>query len=122
MDAGLTSAIVHAEGQPMNRIDPARKQAASISSTTAGPCPRGQGCPRTSRTGLDPLQAFIDLFSDDDETAGEQVERTLSLEGGKAHIVDGEKQGLVEHLDEAMKQYAPIEIINDHLLGHGDGR
>ncbi|MEE2720025.1 MAG: methionine synthase [Planctomycetota bacterium] len=120
MDAGLTSAIVHASKiQPMNRIDPARKQAAldliyDRRALSAG----GTGLPANiADEAFDPLQAFIDLFSDDDETAGEQVERTLSLEEWlQAHIVDGEKQGLVEHLDEAMKQYAPIEIINDHLL------
>src|SRR5690606_23825027 len=33
------------------------------------------------------------------------------------HIIDGEKKHLTETLDEAMKKYPPLNIINDHLLG-----
>ncbi len=120
MDAGLTSAIVHASKiQPMNRIDPERKQAAldliyDRRALSAG----GTGLPaNVDDEQFDPLQAFIDLFSDDDESAARQVERTLSLEEWlQTHIVDGEKQGLIEHLDEALEKYSAIEIINDHLL------
>ena len=50
-------------------------------------------------------------------TATDRVERKLSLEEWlQTHIVDGEKQGLIEHLEEAMQKYAPVEIINNHLL------
>ena len=120
MDAGLTSAIVHASKiQPMNRIDPERKQAAldliyDRRALSAG----GTGLPaNVDDEQFDPLQAFIDLFSDDDEAAGRQVERTLSLEEWlQTHIVDGEKQGLVAHLDEALQKYSALEIINEHLL------
>ena len=31
-------------------------------------------------------------------------------------MVDGEKEQLVEHIDEALKKYEAIDIINDHLL------
>lgn len=34
----------------------------------------------------------------------------------KKHIVDGIKKSLEAHLDEAMKTYSPLEIINDILL------
>ncbi len=34
----------------------------------------------------------------------------------RRHIIDGDKQNLPRHLDEAMTQYAPLDIINDHLL------
>src|ERR1043166_4335946 len=39
------------------------------------------------------------------------------LEIALLHIVDGEKRDLEKHLEEAMARYAPLEIINDHLLG-----
>ena len=34
----------------------------------------------------------------------------------KKHIVDGIKKGLDDHLDQAMKVYKPLEIVNDILL------
>jgi len=66
----------------------------------------------------DPLQAFIDLFKDIDSvgsTAEEKKNLTLE-ERLRAHIIDGEKEGLHDCLDEAMRQYPPLEIVNDHLL------
>src|SRR3569832_1288788 len=35
----------------------------------------------------------------------------------KKHIVDGIKKGLEGHLEEALKIYPPLAIINDELLG-----
>src|SRR5206468_7229966 len=34
----------------------------------------------------------------------------------KRHIIDGEKRHLVEHLEEALKTYKPLDIINNILL------
>ncbi len=34
----------------------------------------------------------------------------------KIHIIDGEKQGLNEHLEQALKKYEPLKIINEYLL------
>jgi 5-methyltetrahydrofolate--homocysteine methyltransferase len=120
MDAGLTSAIVHASKiQPMNRIDPARKQAALDLIYDRRALSRGgTGLPvDVSDEGHDPLQHFIGLFTDADDETKKESARELSLEEWlQTHIVDGEKQGLIEHLDEAMQTYSPIEIINDHLL------
>ena len=67
---------------------------------------------------FDPLQAFIDLFADVEATSGPSVEREdLTLEERlRAHIIDGEKEGLPGALDEAMGVYSPLDIINDHLL------
>jgi 5-methyltetrahydrofolate--homocysteine methyltransferase len=49
---------------------------------------------------------------------GRKVEKKdLTLEERlREHIIDGEKEGLAESLDEAMEKYAPLDIINDHLL------
>lgn len=66
----------------------------------------------------DPLQAFIDLFKDIHSVASSgpaKADMTLE-ERLRAHIIDGDKEGLHETLDEAMKRYTPLDIINDHLL------
>ncbi len=67
---------------------------------------------------FDPLQAFIDLFTDVDSVHEAKKEKAnLTLEERlRAHIIDGEKEGLDDCIDEALDKYAPLDIINDHLL------
>ena len=67
---------------------------------------------------FDPLQAFIDLFADVDSIDDAKKEKAnLTLEERlRAHIIDGEKDGLPECIDEALAKYPPLDIINDHLL------
>ncbi|BAM03616.1 methionine synthase [Phycisphaera mikurensis NBRC 102666] len=66
----------------------------------------------------DPLQAFIDLFPDGAEavSAGEDLAELPLEERLRKHIVDGEKKHLDESLAEARGKYAPLDIVNDHLL------
>jgi len=66
----------------------------------------------------DPLQIFIDLFPDDAEaqSSGEDIANLPLEERLQKHIIDGEKQHLIETLEEALKKYSPLEVINDHLL------
>ncbi len=67
---------------------------------------------------FDPLQAFIELFTDIDSVQDSKKQRAnLTLEERlRAHIIDGEKEGLADCIDEAMTRYPPLEIINTHLL------
>ncbi|MEZ6242975.1 MAG: vitamin B12 dependent-methionine synthase activation domain-containing protein [Phycisphaerales bacterium] len=67
---------------------------------------------------FDPLQAFIDLFKDVDSVQEAKKEKAnLTLEERlRAHIIDGEKEGLDACIDEALAKYPPLDIINDHLL------
>ena len=106
MEAGLTSAIVHAGGiLPLARISEEQVQAA-------------QDLIYDRRTDdFDPLSAFIDLFKDAqlDNVEEEEVDRTVP-EWLRWHIINGEKEGLEDRLDEAMQEMPPLEIINDHLL------
>ena len=120
LEAGMTSAIVHASKIiPLNRIDQSRIDAAmhliyDRRSENQG----GTGLPSAvSEESFDPLQSFIALFSEDEEAvAAEDLESRSLEEWLRAHIIDGEKQGLGDRLDEAMKVYSPLEIINEHLL------
>ena len=120
LDAGLTSAIVHASKiQPMNRIDAQRKQAAlDLIYDRRAHSGGGTGLPAgIDDESHDPLQHFIRLFPDDVQQAKASEERSLSLEEWlQLHVVDGEKRELESHLDEALQKYPAIDIINDHLL------
>jgi 5-methyltetrahydrofolate--homocysteine methyltransferase len=110
-EAGLTSAIVHGSKiLPQNRI-PAEQWSAALDLIYD-----------RRKEGFDPLTHFIGLFPDD---AGGAASAALSKgqyddlsieEKLKKHIVDGEKRNLTAHLDEAMKTYKPLQIINDILL------
>ncbi len=70
------------------------------------------------RPGYDPLQAFIALFEGREAEAEIRDDTPLSIEE-KLHrrIVDGDRNGLTADLDEAMKSHAPLDIVNDILLG-----
>jgi 5-methyltetrahydrofolate--homocysteine methyltransferase len=109
--AGLTSAIIHfSKILPKNKIPDAQWNAAmdvihdrrDVSKGPAG----------------DPLNRFIELFKDVEGTGTAKKEKkVLTLEEQlRAHIIDGEKEGLVTTLEAARGKYSPLLIINDHLL------
>lgn len=109
--AGLTSAIVHMNKiLPENRIPPEQWQAAMDLIYD-----------RRSE-GVDPLAVFVELFKEAGAAGGGAAaaavaKADLSIEERlRAHIIDGEKQGLIEALEEARRTYTPLAIINDHLL------
>ncbi len=127
-EAGLTAAIVHASKiLPRNKIpdeqwaaaieliydrrtSPTREQGSSDASSLAD----------ASGSSTDPLARFIDLFKDVQASAGGVKKKSLAdlpLEDRlRAHIIDGEKQGLKESIETALAKYRPLDIINDHLL------
>jgi 5-methyltetrahydrofolate--homocysteine methyltransferase len=102
---GLTGAIVHASKiMPLHRIAEEEVQTAEDLIFDR------------RRDGYDPLHAFMALFADRKvETTRKErpaaVEERLEL-----RIVDGDRQGLEADLDEAMRSYPPLDIINTHLL------
>ncbi|HEX6980325.1 MAG TPA: methionine synthase [Alphaproteobacteria bacterium] len=103
---GLTGAIVHhSKIMPLHKIPAEEVQVAEDLIFDR------------RREGYDPLQAFIALFqnrSAGEKTARKRAERVEDRL--KERIVDGDKQGLTEDLDEALKRYKPLEIINTFLL------
>ena len=69
--------------------------------------------------GYDPLFAFIERFAGKKrvDLGGGVDEDTLPVEERlQRRIIDGNKIGIGKHLDEAMKKYKPLEIINEILL------
>ncbi len=111
-EAGLTGAIVHASKiLPKNRIPDEQWNAALDLIYDR------------RREGFDPLTHFISLFPDADKkgsdpfmTAKGAYDELAIEEKLKHHIIDGEKRQLVEHLDDALKQYSALDIINTILL------
>ncbi len=103
--AGLTSAIVHASKiLPQNKIDPVHYQWALdlIYDKQAAD--------------YNPLGLLSTLGAPPKDESAAKLE-SLSIEQKlQRHIIDGDKQKLVEHLEEARQKYAPLEIINEHLL------
>jgi 5-methyltetrahydrofolate--homocysteine methyltransferase len=106
MEAGLTAAIVHASKiLPRNKIDDEKWNAALDLIYDR------------RREGFDPLTHFIGLFPEGTDVVAKPADDNSPVEEKlKRHIVDGEKRDLTKHLDEALKKYPPLEIINSHLL------
>ena len=107
--AGLTGAIVHAgKILPKARIGEERWEAALDLIYD-----------RRDK-GFDPLIRFIGLFPESEGAATESRKTLADLpleERLQRHIIDGETRGLRETLEEALKVYPALAIVNDHLLG-----
>ena len=114
---GMTSAILHVSKiLPKSRIDEKQWDAAIeliYDRKVEKPVKLQDGSETT-----DPLQIFVDLFDDDAAVVSNKVDMSeLPLEERlQKHIIDGEKRDLEANLDEAMKKYEPVQIINEHLL------
>ncbi|MBS3763034.1 MAG: methionine synthase [Planctomycetes bacterium] len=114
---GMTSAIVHVSKIiPRSKVDDELWNAALdviYARQPEEPVELVDGSETT-----DPLQIFIDKFPDEDgEIPVKQDISQLPLEERlQKHIIDGEKKNLHATLNEAMEKYAPLDIINNHLL------
>src|SRR5215467_1563961 len=104
---GMSGAIVHfSRILPQHRIPPEEWQAAEDLIFDR------------RREGYDPLQAFIALFEDRTVEKAEKQGRPEAIEERLAYrIVEGDRLDLEADLDLAMQNYAPLDIINEHLLG-----
>ncbi len=116
-EAGLDSAIVHASKiQPLARI-PDEQRDVSLDLIydrrgTAGVLSGGDA-------DYDPLAKFLDVFADVKVADAVVEDRTdWTLEKILSHrIIDGDRNGLTDDLDQAMAEgHAPLAIINDILL------
>ncbi|MBQ0902491.1 methionine synthase [Micromonospora sp. U21] len=111
VQAGLTSAIVHASKiLPMSKIPEEQREVALDLVYDR------------RREGYDPVQRFLELFEGVDVTSA-RASRAQELaalpldERLKRRIIDGERNGLEADLDSAMAGgRSPLSIINDILL------
>jgi 5-methyltetrahydrofolate--homocysteine methyltransferase len=111
VQAGLTSAIVHASKiLPIVRIPEEQREVALDLVYDR------------RRDGYDPVQRFIELFEGVDVTSA-RASRAQELAGLplderlKRRIIDGERGGLEADLDLALAERSALAIINDTLLG-----
>ena len=71
--------------------------------------------------GQNPVAAFVSHFRDKPPKATTEERRSLPLEDRLAlAIIEGTKEGLAEDLDEALRDRAPLEIINGPLMAGMD--
>src|SRR5918994_685145 len=110
VEAGLDSAIVHAARiMPLNKIPEDQVEV----------CLDLIYDRRDPSAGYDPLAALLDVFAD--LTVAKQTQEDRSgwpvKERLKARIIDGDRDGLTDDLDEAMASgMLALDIINDVLL------
>ncbi|MDJ0703744.1 MAG: methionine synthase [Leptolyngbyaceae cyanobacterium MO_188.B28] len=65
----------------------------------------------------DPLTKLTTVFEGKTTKRDRSLDEKLPIEERlKRHIIDGERIGLEEQLEKALKQYPPLEIINTFLL------
>jgi 5-methyltetrahydrofolate--homocysteine methyltransferase len=117
VQAGLTSAIVHAARiMPLNQIPQEQLDAAM------GLIYDKREYDADGNVSYDPLTHFLDVFSGVDSKAARQsrADELAAMplnERLQRRIIDGEKKGLEADLDEAMANgMKALQIINDHLL------
>lgn len=116
VEAGLDSAIVHpSKITPMTRIEDRQREVA-LDLIYDRRVFDGENCV------YDPLSEFLQLFEGVELAATRNIRASelaaLPLKDRlERRIIDGEKVGLTEDLDAAMKEgIPPLEIINNHLL------
>ncbi len=114
-EAGLTSAIVHASKiLPISRI-PEEQLDAAMSLIYDK-----REYDAAGEVTHDPVQHFLSVF--DGVTAASTEDRAAALaalpleERLPKRIIDAEKNGLADDLDEALQTRSALEIINDYLL------
>jgi 5-methyltetrahydrofolate--homocysteine methyltransferase len=105
--AGMTGAIVHVSKiKPLHLIPPEEVEVAEDLIFDR------------RREGYDPLQKLLEMFSGRKAADSTKKVRAETVEGRlKDRIVDGDRKGLNEELQDALDQgIAPLAIINDVLL------
>ncbi len=112
VEAGMNSAIVNAiKILPLNRFNEREIEVARELIYDRRKF-EGEVCT------YDPLTEFTTLFEGKTTKSMKQDISKLTIEEKlKYHIIDGEKIGLEDTLNAALKKYPALDIINIHLLG-----
>jgi 5-methyltetrahydrofolate--homocysteine methyltransferase len=104
--AGMSGAIIHVSKiRPMHLIAEEEKQVAEDLIFDR------------RREGYDPLQKLLELFAGRKAADAVKKVRAETPAGRlKDRIIDGDRKGLTDDLDDALKTLAPLDIINNVLL------
>jgi 5-methyltetrahydrofolate--homocysteine methyltransferase len=104
--AGMSGAIIHVSKiRPMHLIAEEERQVAEDLIFDR------------RREGYDPLQRLLELFAGRKAADAVKKERAPTAAGRlRDRIVDGDRKGLTEDLEEALLTHAPLDIINTVLL------
>jgi 5-methyltetrahydrofolate--homocysteine methyltransferase len=115
IEAGLDMAIVHASKiLPLYKMD---ERGRELARQLVFDERRFEGEGENKRLVFDPLTEFMAHFAGKkkEEKESKVVSGTIE-ERLKNRIIDGNKVGINSDLDEALKQFSPLEIINTILL------
>ncbi len=104
--AGMTAAIVHATKiRPLHSIPPEEVQVAEDLIFDR------------RREGYDPLARILEIFADRKAADIKRTQKADTIEGRlKDRIIEGDRKGLADDLDEALRTHEPLDIINTILL------
>ena len=104
--AGMTGAIVHVSKiRPLHQIAPEEVQVCEDLIFDR------------RREGYDPLQRLLEIFADRKLADAVKKKRSETVEGRlKDRIVDGDRKGLADELNDALQVHKPLDIINNILL------
>ena len=104
--AGMTAAIVHVSKiRPLHLIAPEEVQVCEDLIFDR------------RREDYDPLQKLLEIFADRKLQDATKKKRAETVEGRlKDRIIDGDRKGLSDELDDALRTHKPLAIINDILL------
>ena len=104
--AGMTGAIVHVSKiRPLHLIAPEEVQVMEDLIYDR------------RREDYDPLKRLLEMFADRKAADATKKVRAATVDGRlRDRIVDGDRKGLAEELDEALKTMPALSIINDVLL------
>jgi len=111
MAAGMDSAIVSASKiLPLAKIEPDHQKVCQDLIYDRREF-QGEACT------YDPLGQLTTLFEGKTTKKKEAINKDQPIEERlRQHIIDGERIGLEDTLNEALTQYPPLDIVNDHLL------
>jgi len=104
--AGMTGAIVHVSKiRPLHQISPEEIEVMEDLIYDR------------RREDYDPLQKLLAMFADRKATQATKKTRAETVEGRlKDRIIDGDRKGLTDELDDALQTHKPLDIINNILL------
>lgn len=118
IEAGLDLAIVHASAiLPLHKIDERgaelcrqlirdERRYAEVAGSSNKKCV------------FDPLTELMAQYTGGKASIRTEKTTALTVEDVlKAHIIDGDKTDLMKNLDVALRKYAPLQVINEILLG-----